>query len=279
MIVGKGSNSIKKAMTIGVFLFFTPVVGIAFLLIGSGINKAVFSKQDDLLQEEEQLLNQNRIFVAVEDDVAKDLDRVAIEEAFIISDTEGRRKALLDVLKRPDAETYINSIKGAMNNEDSEVAHYAASYVADTMEKYKTRERDLRKLHEEEKDLESLVAYLDFSGDMLHRVKFSLPEQERYLKLFEAHMEELYALDAEQVKGGFISDVIGFLKKKGDKQALEKWVNRAEGFMESDIDSAKEVLKYYYSIGNTKGFNETINKIKGSPLVLDSELVEWIRFF
>ena len=61
--------------------------------------------------------------------------------------------------------------------------------------------------------------------------------------------------------------------------STEKWVKRAEDMMEQDLAAAKEVLKYYFKIKNKYGFREAVRRIKESSLNLDSELLEWIRFY
>ena len=64
-----------------------------------------------------------------------------------------------------------------------------------------------------------------------------------------------------------------------DAGGIEKWVKRAEDIMEQDLAAAKEVLKYYFKIRNRSGFSEAVRRIKESSLVLDGELLEWVRFY
>lgn len=73
------------------------------------------------------------------EDIEKEVDRVPIEEALMISDTMNRRQLFLEVLKRPDVEDYMGGIRSAMAQEDSEVVHYAASYITDTIANIKIR--------------------------------------------------------------------------------------------------------------------------------------------
>ena len=76
-----------------------------------------------------------------------------------------------------------------------------------------------------------------------------------------------------------LADIIEFRSEYQDWASVEKWVKRAEEIMEQDLAAAKEVLKYYFKIKNENGFREAVRLIKESPLVLDSELLEWIRFY
>ena len=58
-----------------------------------------------------------------------------------------------------------------------------------------------------------------------------------------------------------------------------KWIYRAETILEEDVAAAKEVLKHYYESKDAEHFQACVDRIKKSTLLLDSELVEWIRFF
>ena len=76
-----------------------------------------------------------------------------------------------------------------------------------------------------------------------------------------------------------LGDIIEFRNEYQDVGSTEKWVKRAEDMMEQDLAAAKEVLKYYFKIKNKYGFREAVRRIKESSLNLDSELLEWIRFY
>ena len=190
-----------------------------------------------------------------------------------------RRQLFLEVLKRPDVEEYMGGIHNAMAQEDSEVVHYAASYITDTIAKYKDTEKRLRTIYEESKESDTLLLYLQFCDNMLHKKVFSEPEQKIYLNFFEGYMEELYQKDKTKVNGNMLADIIELRNEYQDAGGIEKWVKRAEDIMEQDLAAAKEVLKYYFKIRNRSGFSEAVRRIKESSLVLDGELLEWVRFY
>lgn len=58
----------------------------------------------------------------------QELNIVAVEEALLISDVSVRRKVLIDILKQ-DAMQFIDVLKTAVTNEDTETSHYAVTAV------------------------------------------------------------------------------------------------------------------------------------------------------
>lgn len=269
----------RKAVLLTVFMILTPVVGVVFLCCSELLNFVLFHKHDGLLNEEELSFSKKRARMIIGDDIEKEVDRVPIEEALMISDTMNRRQLFLEVLKRPDVEDYIGGIQSAMVQEDSEVVHYAASYITDTIAKYKDTEKRLRSIYEQSKETDTLLVYLRFCDNMLHKRVFSEPEQKIYLHFFEGYMEELYQKEKTKLDGNMLADLIEFGSEYQDSVSTEKWIKRAEDMMEQDLAAAKEVLKYYFQIKNGNRFLECVRRIKDSSLILDSELLEWIRFY
>lgn len=269
----------RKAALLGAFMLLTPAAGVLFLAGSEAVNILLFRKRDGLLNEDELSFNKKRVRMIISDDIEKEVDRVPVEEALIISDTASRRRSFLEVLKRPDAEDYMSTIQGAMERTDSEVVHYAASYITDTIAKYKDTEKRLRDICEESKDPDSLRIYLQFCRDMLHKNILSDLEQKVYVNYFDGYMKELYEKDKEKLSGGMLADIIGFWMDQGGYVYAGRWAAYAEEYMDTELAAAKAVLKYNFTSGNREKFLNTVNRIKESPLILDAEALEWIRFY
>ena len=269
----------RKAALLAAFMFFTPLAGAVFLAGSEAVNIVLFRRRDGLLNEEELSFSKKRTRMIISDDIEKEVDRVPVEEALIISDTANRRQSFLEVLKRPDAEDYMQRIRGAMAQGDSEVVHYAASYITDTIARYKETEKRLREIYEKSKDADALLIYLRFCSNMLHKHVLSVPEQRIYLVYFDGYLEELYRKDKEKLSGDMLADIIGFWMEIGDGACAGKWAERAGEYMESDLPAVKAVLKYYFASGDEMRFRETVKQIRESPLILDGEALEWVRFY
>lgn len=269
----------RKAALLMVFMVFTPVVGVTFLAGSELVNLLLFRKKDKLLNEDELSFSKERTRMIISDDIERESDRVPIEEALLISDTHHRRQSFLELLKRSDVEEYMPGIQAAMTQEDSEVVHYAASYITDILAKYKETEKKLRDIYEESKDIQALQIYLQFCNNALHKQIFTGPEQRIYLNYYDGYLEELYLADRTKVDGNMLADVIAFWISCKETAYADKWLERSEEYLDSELSVAKEILKYHYRNKNKKKFMETVERIKNSSLVLDGELLEWIRFY
>lgn len=270
----------KKAFLLSIFLLLVPILGAVFLLLSECVYFLLYKGRGKLLSSDELSFSKERTRMIIGNDIEKESDTVPIEEVLRVSNTMSKRQAFLEVLKRPDVEDYMAGIQEAVNQEDTEVVHYAASYITDTIARYKDGERKMRELCAKDDSAEVLLTYLHFSSDMLDKHLFSKPEQVLYINLFESHLEKLYQTYPVNVDGHFISKTVTFLKEsKDDTGNIRKWIYRAEHLLEEDVAAAKEVLKFYYEIKDMERFQSCVDRIKKSSLLLDSELVEWVRFF
>lgn len=268
----------KKAVVLTVFMLMTPIVGPVFLFLAEAVNCIFFHKHDDLLSEDELSFSKARAPLIIADDVEREINRVPINEAMLVSDMESRRQLFLEVLKRPDADDYIQGIKSAMVQKDSEVVHYAASYITDIIAKYKDGEKNLRQICESNGDAGTLLIYIQFSRKMIKKKIFSIPEQKMYITYLLHYMDQLYQLNKTYIDGNSIGDALSFIHEYG-LEGEGKWIGIAAEIMDSDLRAAKEVLKYSFKEKDTKGFQQYIERIKASELVLDSQMLEWLRFY
>lgn len=269
----------RKAFLMFLFMALVPVVGILYMVVSEGINELIFRKRDGLLKEDELSFNKKRTRMIIDDDIEKEIDCVPIEEALRISDAENRRRTFLETLKRPDAEDYMKGIHRVMGQEDYEIVHYAASYITDSIARFKTDEGKLRSLSENAENPETIMLYVRYCMNFLEKKVLGDFEQNMYLIMLEKHMERLYTLEPQKVNGEMISELLGIMKGFPMEENEEKWMNRGKVLAETDLAAAKEVLKYYFEKENKEKFEETLEQIKESALVLDSEMLEWIRFY
>lgn len=269
----------RKAFLMFLFMALVPVVGILYMVVSEGINELIFRKRDGLLKEDELSFNKKRTRMIIDDDIEKEIDCVPIEEALRISDAENRRRTFLEALKRPDAEDYMKGIHRVMGQEDYEIVHYAASYITDSIARFKTDEGKLRSLSENAENPETIMLYVRYCMNFLEKKVLGDFEQNMYLIMLEKHMERLYTLEPQKVNGEMISELLGIMKGFPMEENEEKWMNRGKVLAETDLAAAKEVMKYYFEKENKEKFEETLEQIKESALVLDSEMLEWIRFY
>lgn len=91
---------------------------------------------------------------------------VPLEEALIVNDPSDRRRLMLSMLtEEPDA--YLAQLQAAKLNDDVEVAHYAATAVAQISKESDLKLQQLERAFKTDPSTENLDAYCDYLGEYL----------------------------------------------------------------------------------------------------------------
>lgn len=91
---------------------------------------------------------------------------VPLEEALIVNDPSDRRRLMLSMLtEEPDA--YLAQLQAAKLNDDVEVAHYAATAVAQISKESDLKLQQLERAFKTDPTAENLDAYCDYLGEYL----------------------------------------------------------------------------------------------------------------
>ena len=91
---------------------------------------------------------------------------VPLEEALIVNDPGDRRRLMLSMLTE-DPDAYLAQLQAAKLNDDVEVAHYAATAVAQISKESDLKLQQLERAFKTDPSLHNLDAYCDFLGTYL----------------------------------------------------------------------------------------------------------------
>lgn len=204
---------------------------------------------------------------------------VPVEEALVISDKEDKRKVFLNMLKSDDA-CNVSIMKAAIHHEDSEIAHYAAAAISSQLEKFKRKEQILyAECRQTSSRSEALVSYVDEVSRFLLDELLPLPEQKAYLGRLEEIVKLLGETKDGELSGKYLAALIRLYLKTNKFEKASDYVEQAKKICEHDLDAYKGILFFYYELRDDKNFRKLLEKIKQTKLVLDSESLEWIRFY
>ena len=133
----------KHRIIIGFCMIISPLVGPLFFS-GTFVMTALMRKEKDIQQNIVNFSKERHLKVSAPD-VSQELTIVPLEESFMVSPLEERRRHLLDVLKKSNSSNYTVMLKG-LDNEDTETVHYAASTISKAKENFENniRQFDLR---------------------------------------------------------------------------------------------------------------------------------------
>lgn len=260
-----------------IVMLLCPVTGPLFFLGSHLLFLLFFRREVDL---EDVVFSKERIRQHLKADEERERDIVPVEEALAVSDQKYLRGLMLKVL-RGDIQKSLEAITLALDSEDSETSHYAASVLQDELNEFRTYVQKLyvEMQHEEEDETdceEMLIGYMDA---VLKQKVFTGVEQSQFVEMMDEAAQELYRKDIAKMTPAYYEAVIlRSLELKLFEQA-GVWCQRLEEAYPDQLTAYSCRMKLYYTEGKRKQFFEVLDQIKKSEIVIDSETLEFIRIF
>lgn len=264
-------------VVVSLVILFCPVVSIILLLLSALIHRTFFRKLSEKLNPKDLSFKKERVELVVAANIRQDIQMVPIEEALIVSDKFSKREAILNVLKQ-DYSDSLDTIKNAVGNWDSEIAHYAATTISDVIERFKTGEIQLREQFEKEPCPENVSLYVKFVADFLEYQLLSDFEFRKYVLDFSDFFKDLRDVYYECFSVRECNRMLSLLINCKEYKAAKEWIEYLFFHCEPELDTYKNGLNYYYVQADYENFMKLLKEMKDSSLILDSEAIEWIRF-
>ena len=260
-----------------IVMLLCPVTGPLFFLGSHLLFLLFFRREVDL---EDVVFSKERIRQHLKADEERERDIVPVEEALAVSDQKYLRGLMMKVL-RGDIQKSLEAITLALDSEDSETSHYAASVLQDELNEFRTYVQKLyvEMQHEEEDETdceEMLIGYMDA---VLKQKVFTGVEQSRFVEMMDEVAQELYRKNTAKMTPAYYEAVIlRSLELKLFEQA-GVWCQRLEEAYPDQLTAYSCRMKLYYTEGKREQFFEVLGQIKKSEIVIDSETLEFIRIF
>lgn len=260
-----------------IVMLLCPVTGPLFFLGSHLLFLLFFRREVDL---EDVVFSKERIRQHLKADEERERDIVPVEEALAVSDQKYLRGLMLKVL-RGDIQESLEAITLALDSEDSETSHYAASVLQDELNEFRTYVQKLyvEMQHEEEDETdceEMLIGYMDA---VLKQKVFTGVEQSQFVEMMDEAAQKLYRKNTAKMTPAYYEAVIlRSLELKLFEQA-GVWCQRLEEAYPDQLTAYSCRMKLYYTEGKRKQFFEVLDQIKKSEIVIDSETLEFIRIF
>jgi len=267
----------KRALVNTIMFLVFPVVGEVFMLFANIMQRLLEHFKDMGISMQELSFSKQRMKLRLSGDVEKELNTVPIEEVLLVADKKDKRGALFDLLKGESYMGVIDQLHGAVENDDMEVAHYAATFITDAMAKFKNREAELRKGVEESATAEKLVEYTDYLAASLHPNIYSQQDLKRYTAYMDKAANLLYKQYPDSVKPTVITTLTELWQAAGEEENIAVWVERARSKISKHPEYFKLCARYYYLIEDRESLSALLAEIKLYTVPLDSESLEWIR--
>ncbi len=258
-------------------MFICPVVGPAFFFI-SQIFYIIFYKSEADLAD--VVFSKERIEAHLHADEEQGLNVVPLEEAIAVSDTGSLRLLVMNVVKG-DIQKSLSSIALALNSEDSETSHYAASVLQDKLNEFRV---NVQKIYIEIKragkdQAEYAAMLLDYMNHVLEQKVFTDMEQLSFVKMMEEVGDILYAKEKERMTSSMFENLCMRLLETDDFSYCQKWCERGKKEFPNTLSSFTCMLKLYFMSGQKEKFFMVLDELKNTNIVLDNETLELIRTF
>ena len=272
----KKKNSRSGIMRAAVMLL-CPIVGPCFFLLAYLFYRLFLSAPvslEDVIFSKERV----RTFVHAEEDRERNI--VPLEEAIEITNTDDLRDLMMNVV-RGDIRNSLASISLALNSQDTETAHYAASVLQDALNDFRINVQKQYQLVTEESDRQVVYAeaLIEYMNQVLEQRVFTDMEQKDYVSIMDKVCEVLYEKGRERMTSSHYEAISLRLLETEDFENCQKWCERAEYQYPNTLATYTCQLKLYFNSGQKTRFFEVLDALKHSAVVIDSETLELFRVF
>ena len=278
LIFKKDTDNRKQYMMHTVIMLLCPVVGILYFFLAFLKYHFVKLGERDLTDVE---FSKKRHIPRVKADEERERNIVAVEEAILVSDQEKKRANMLNVLLGETDESY-SAIALALDSDDSEVAHYAASFLQSKMDTFREKVRKTQQkiaesdIHEEECQ-EQVLELIKYMNHMLKQKVFTRVEQVDFVEQMEQLCETLFQNARNKMTQKCYESIMGRIMELQEYDKAELWGNRFREQYPDLLASYTLRLKLYFETKEKDKFFEVLDQLRASPVVVDNKTLELIR--
>jgi hypothetical protein len=260
-----------------IIMILCPVVGILFFIVSQLLYLTIFRFGVNL---DDVTFKKERVETQVKADEELERNVIPVEEAIAVNDKKSLRTAMMSII-RGETEGSMASIALALDAEDSETAHYAASVLSDKLNEFRMNVRKMYEKVQEEpsEETECEETLIGYMNNLLKEKIFTELEQSGFVRMMEEIAEVLYNKNKSKMTVEHYESVCLRLMETGDFEKAEKWCNRMAEHIPEELCTYTCRLKLYFTLRDRTAFFKTLDGLKKSEVVIDSETLEMIRIF
>lgn len=278
LIFKKDTDNRRQYVMHTVIMLICPIVGILYFFLAFLKYHFVKLGERDLTDVE---FSKKRHVPRVKADEERERNIVAVEEAILVSDQEKKRANMLNVLLGETDESY-SAIALALDSDDSEVAHYAASFLQSKMDTFrekvrKTQQKIAESDIQEEECQEQVLELIKYMNHMLKQKVFTRVEQVDFVAQMEQLCETLFQNARDRMTQECYESIMGRNMELQDYDKAELWGNRFREQYPDLLASYTLRLKLYFETKEKDKFFEVLDQLRASPVVVDNKTLELIR--
>lgn len=274
----KGAMSGERKIQ-AVILLLCPGVGLVFFLLSHLAYRLFFRTEVDL---DDVIFGKDRVEVQRKADEESERNRVPVEEALAVADKDSLRSLMMDVV-RGDVEKSLATIALALNSEDTETSHYAASVLRDALNDFRQRSQELYQSLQKEDDNapEYACTMIEYMNQVLEQGVFPEMEQKTYVEMMEAACNFLYQDEVNRFRltEEYVEWIALRLLEIREYDKMKVWCRRCLEMYPQELSCYTLQLKLYFSIQDKENFFRVMEELKQTDIVIDRDTLDLIRAF
>ncbi|RDY30333.1 hypothetical protein [Lachnotalea glycerini] len=208
----------------------------------------------------------------------KEIDKVSIEEALNLNSNTYKRQMVMDTLSSDNVLDYIDVLKKALGNTDSETVHYATAVIMETQRKLVDSLLKLRRAYQQ--DMDNRYAITNYEEALSNTIFCGVFDENNLAKYYEWYKELTDKLLKEEWSlERFFDNRIKLDFILGDFRHAKE---TCEQFKKQNPYSELMVNRYIEYCINTqdkKLLNQFMEELKGLPVKLTQETLQYIHLF
>lgn len=278
LILKKDTDNRKQYVMHTVIMLICPVVGILYFFFAFLKYHLLKMGERDLSDVE---FSKKRHAPRVKADENRERNIVAVGEAILVSDQEKKRTNMLNVLLG-ETEESLSAIALALDSDDSEVAHYAASFLQSKMDTFRENVREMQQKIEErniedEVCQEQILELIRYMNHMLKQRVFMQVEQLDYVEQMEQLCEKLFQNTRARMIPACYEWILVRLMELGEYDKAQLWGQRFCEQYPDQLSSYTLRMKLYFETSRKDDFFEVLAQLRASSVVIDNKTLELIR--
>lgn len=258
-------------------MLLCPIVGPTFIFVAFWLSRLFMLMSMDL---SDVVFSKERVETFIRPDEETEKNMVSLEEALEVTDKKSLRSFILNVI-RGDYKNSLSSIALALNSEDTETAHYAASILQDVLSDFRAGVQEkYRILDEDEEHLtENCVNLLEYMNSVVEQRVLTDLEQRSMVERMDEVLERAWVSDRQKISSSVYEKVCQRLLEMEDYENCRKWCARSNEQYPDTLSSYTCQLKLFFSCGDREDFFRVMQELKESDITIDNETLEFIRIF
>ena len=277
-------TSRKKVAMRSLIMLYAPGIGPLLFFISYLFYRLLFYRKVDL---SDVVFSKEKSKELVRINEEKERDFVPVEEAIEVADKGELRELVLNMAQGDYSES-LSAINMALNAEDTETSHYAASILQDAINDFRMLVRKenarINDIDEEDESKREQLVYdikslFEYMNKVLEQHILSKLEQDGYTDILDRLLEKYYRLAGASITSEMYEAVALRLIETEKYDRARSWCERALWRYPNTLSSYTSLIKLYFSSGDRENFFKTMQELKESNIVIDRDTLELIRAF